>query len=56
MICMIHFAKSINVVNVFLEVLYLFQFFWFVSTEQGIASSGLKKDQHCNYYQIINVP
>lgn len=42
----VQFFQSINVVKVLLEVLYFFELFWLVTSEQGEAGCCFEKDQH----------
>lgn len=46
----LHFAQAIDVVYVLLQVLNLLQLLGLVAAEQGVAGSGLKQNQHSNYY------
>lgn len=45
----LHFAQSVDVVDVLLQVLNLLQLLGLVAAEQGVAGSGLKQNQHSNY-------
>lgn len=46
----LHFAEAIDVVDVLLEVLDLLQLLGLVAAKEGVASGGLKQNQHSNYY------
>lgn len=42
----VHFAESLDIVDVFLQVLYFFQLFGLVTTEESIPCGSFEQDQH----------
>jgi hypothetical protein len=46
----VHFAKAVDIVDIFLKIFYFLYLLWLVTTEKSIARSCLKQNQHSNYY------